>query len=337
MVNGFSNSNDRIVTIFGGSGFIGRHLVRVLARDGWRVRVATRRPDLAFHLQPLGKVGQIHAVQANIRYPASIAAALHGAEAAVNLVGILAESGKQSFDRVQAQGAAAVAEAVKSAGIQKFVHVSAIGADANSASAYARSKAQGEAAVLAATPLANILRPSVVFGPEDDFFNRFASMARLMPALPLIGGGTTKLQPVYVVDVATAASRLLSGKGTPGAVYELGGPSVRSLREIMEFVLCVTQRRRGLRSISFGLASTIGGISEIANKILLGSMPAELVLTRDQVELLKHHNVVSAQAVAEGRTLSGLGISPESIEAIVPSYLYRFRKGGQFADHRNAS
>jgi NADH dehydrogenase len=337
MMSEFSSSSDRIVTIFGGSGFIGRHLVGVLAREGWRVRVAARRPDLALHLQPLGKVGQIHAVQANIRFPESLAAALHGAQAAVNLVGILAESGKQSFDRVQAQGAAAVAEAVKNAGIEEFVHVSAIGADAHSASAYARSKAQGEAAVLAAIPSANILRPSVVFGPEDDFFNRFASMARFMPALPLIGGGATKLQPVYVVDVATAASRLLSGEGAPGVIYELGGPSVRTMREIMEFVLGVTQRRRRLTPISFGLASMIGGISETANKLLLGSLPSEFALTRDQVELLKQDNVVSAQAISEGRTLSGLGITPESMETIVPAYLCRFRKGGQFADQRNAS
>ena len=186
-------STDRIVTVFGGSGFIGRHIVRALARDGWRIRVATRRPDLAFHLQPLGKVGQVHAVQANVRYPDSLAAALHGAEAAINLVGILAETGKQNFDSVQAQGAGAVATAVKAAGIENFIHVSAIGADASSASAYARSKAAGEAAVLSALPQANILRPSVVFGPEDQFFNRFASMARILPALPLIGGGETKL------------------------------------------------------------------------------------------------------------------------------------------------
>ncbi|MBB4196974.1 NADH dehydrogenase [Rhodoblastus sphagnicola] len=332
----FSSSSDRIVTVFGGSGFIGRHLVRALAREGWRVRVATRRPELAYHLQPLGKVGQIHAVQANIRFPESLAAALSGAEAAVNLVGILAETGKQSFDRVQAQGAAAVADAVKNAGIGKFVHMSAIGADANSASAYARSKALGEAAVLSATPHANILRPSVVFGPEDQFFNRFASMARLMPALPLIGGGTTRLQPVYVGDVAATASRLLAGEGRPGAVYELGGPAIRTMRELMAFVLAVTKRPRVLAPISFGLASTIGGITELANKALLGLLPAEFVFTRDQVELLKHDNVVSAEAEAEGRTLKGLGITPESMEAIVPAYLHRYRKGGQFADERLA-
>jgi len=336
MMREFSNSSGRIVTVFGGSGFIGRHLVRALAREGWRVRVATRRPDLAYHLQPLGAVGQIHAVQANIRYPQSLAAALNGADAAVNLVGILAESGKQNFDSVQAQGAAAVAEAARNAGVRKFVHVSAIGADANSASAYARSKAQGEAAVLSALPGATILRPSVVFGPEDQFFNRFASMARLLPALPLIGGGATRLQPVYVGDVAAAACRLLAGAGKPGAAYELGGPSVRTMREIMEFVLAVTQRNRILAPMSFGLASTMGGFAELANKLLLGLLPAEFVFTRDQVELLKVDNIVSKAAEAEGRTLHGLGLAPESMEAIVPSYLYRFRKSGQFADERTA-
>ena len=336
MINGFSSPSDRIVTIFGGSGFIGRHLVRVLARDGWRVRVATRRPDSLSTCNPWAKSDKFTPFKRTFGFPSLLSLRFMARRLRSTWLGFC-ESGKQSFDRVQAQGAAAVAEAVKNAGHSKVVHVSAIGADANSASAYARSKAQGEAAVLAATPMANILRPSVVFGPEDDFFNRFASMARLMPALPLIGGGATKLQPVYVVDVATAASRLLSDKGTPGAVYELGGPSVRSLREIMEFVLLVIQRRRGLLPMSFGLASTVGGISEIANKILLGSMPSEFVLTRDQVELLKHHNGVSAQAVAEDRSLSGLGVMPELIEAIVPAYLYRFRKGGQFADQRNAS
>ena len=234
---------DRIVTVFGGSGFIGRHLVRALARDGWRVRVATRRPDLAFHLQPLGRVGQINAVQANVRYPDSLAAALRGAEAAVNLVGILAPWGKQTFDSVQAEGAGAVARAVAAAGIANFVHMSAIGADARSNSAYARTKAEGEAAVLSALPSATILRPSVVFGPEDQFFNRFAAMARLMPALPLIGGGKTKMQPVYVGDVAEAGARLLRGQGEAGAIYELGGPAVRTMRELLEYVLATIQRR----------------------------------------------------------------------------------------------
>ena len=330
----FRTPTDRIITVFGGSGFIGRHLVRALARDGWRIRVATRRPDLAYHLQPLGRVGQISPVQANIRYPESIAAALRGAEAAVNLVGILAPTGKQTFDAVQADGAADIAKAVAAAGISNFVHFSAIGADAQSASGYARSKAAGEAAALATLPSAVILRPSVVFGPEDQFFNRFASMARMMPALPLIGGGVTKLQPVYVGDVAEAAALALKGGAKAGATYELGGPSVRTMREILEFTLTTIQRNRILANVPFGLANLIGLGSEIAEKVLLGILPAEFALTRDQVELLRHDNVVSDKAAAEGRTLAGLGLSAESIEAIVPAYLYRYRKCGQFTDIR---
>jgi uncharacterized protein YbjT (DUF2867 family) len=325
---------DRIVTVFGGSGFIGRHLVRSLARDGWRVRVATRRPDLAFHLQPLGRVGQINAVQANIRYPDSLAAALRGADAAVNLVGILAPGGKQTFEAVQAEGAGAVARAVAAAGVSSFVHVSAIGADANSASAYARSKAEGEAAVRAALPGAHILRPSVVFGPEDQFFNRFAALARMSPALPLIGGGAARLQPVYVGDVAEAGARLLAGQGKPGATYELGGPAVRTMRDLLQFTLDTIQRRRVLAPLPFGAAAALGSVISGVDKLLLGLLPSELVFTADQVELLKSDNVVSEQARAEGRTLAGLGIAPESIEAIVPTYLYRFRKTGQYADQR---
>ncbi len=328
--------SDRIVTVFGGSGFVGRHLVRALARDNWRVRVATRRPDLAFHLQPLGRVGQVNAVQANVRYPDSLAAALRGADAAVNLVGILAPWGKQTFDSVQAEGAGAVARAVAEAGLTNFVHMSAIGADARSHSAYARTKAQGEAAVLAAAPRARILRPSVVFGPEDQFFNRFAAMARLTPALPLIGGGKTKMQPVYVGDVAEAGARLLRGAGQDGATYELGGPAVRTMKELLDYVLATIQRRRLLAPLPFSVAAPLGSVISAVNKLLLGLLPEEFVFTADQVELLKHDNVVSAEAAAQGRTLSGLGIAPESFEAIVPTYLYRFRKTGQYADQRLA-
>jgi NADH dehydrogenase len=327
---------DRIVTVFGGSGFVGRHVVRALARDGWRVRVATRRPDLAFHLQPLGRVGQIHAVQANVRYPESLAAALRDAQAAVNLVGILAPWGKQTFESVQSEGAAAVAKAAAAAGVSNVVHLSAIGADARSASDYARTKAEGEAAMLAAIPSAKIVRPSVVFGPEDDFFNRFAGMARVAPFLPLIGGGETKLQPVYVGDVAEVVSRLLRGEGKAGAVYELGGPSVYTMRKIMEFVLATIQRKRILAPMPFNIAESLGSVTEKLNTLLLGLLPADFVFTRDQVELLRHDNVVSAKAVAEGRTLAGLGLTPESVENIVPTYLYRYRKNGQFADQREA-
>ena len=233
---------DTLVTVFGGSGFLGRHVVRALAKRDYRIRVAVRRPELAGHLQPLGRVGQIHAVQANLRYPASVEAAMRDSHAAINLVGILAESGAQTFDAVQGAGAGTVAKAAAAAGAG-MVHVSAIGADENSPSRYGRAKAAGEKAVLAAVPSATILRPSVVFGPEDQFTNRFAALARMSPALPLIGGGLTKLQPVYVGDVATAVADAVDGKTRPGAAYELGGPEVLTMREIMEIILDVTERQ----------------------------------------------------------------------------------------------
>lgn len=325
---------DRIVTVFGGSGFIGRHLVRALANEGWRVRVATRRPDLAFHLQPLGRVGQIHAVQANIRYPESLSAALRGASAAVNLVGILQNWGKQSFNAVQAEGAGAVARAARDAGVENFIHVSAIGANPASGSDYARSKAEGEYLVRDALPGAKILRPSVVFGPEDQFFNRFAAMARLLPVMPAIGGGVTKLQPVYVGDVAKAAALLLRGGGVAGATYELGGPAIKTLRESIDFTLETIFRAKPVVDLPFGPAGLIGGAVEAVNKALLGLLPAELVFTPDQVELLKSDNLVSDAAKSAGLTLQGLGIAPESVETIVPTYLYRYRPTGQYADQR---
>ncbi len=326
---------DRLVTVFGGSGFVGRHVVRALAQAGWRVRVATRRPDLAFFLQPAGKVGQIHAVQANIRYPDSVAAAVREAYAVINLVGILSPSGKQTFDAIQHEGAEAVAKAAAAAGARFFVQMSAIGANADGASAYAKTKAEGEAAVLQAFPSATILRPSVVFGPEDDFFNRFATMAQLMPALPLIGGGATRLQPVYAGDVATAVARSLDDSAA-GKLYELGGPDIATLREIMAYVLAVTGRKRLLVPLPFSLAKFVGFGSEIASALSLGLLPSAFQVTRDQIELLRHDNVVSAEAIAEGRSLAGLGITPTSYETIVPTYLYRFRKTGQFADQRAA-
>ena len=317
----------RLVTVFGGSGFVGRHLVRALAKDGWRVRVACRRPDLAGHLQPLGAVGQIHAVQANLRYRKSIAAAVQGADAVVNLVGILNESGRQKFSTVQAQGARFVAEEAAKAGITNFVQLSAIGANAQSASDYARTKAEGEAAVLAAVPSAVVLRPSIIFGPEDQFFNRFANLARFTPALPLIGGGETKFQPVYVGDVAEAALKALDGKAKPGTVYELGGPETRSFKALLEYILTVTGRKRLLLPLPFALAKFKASILEC--------LPGKL-LTVDQVILLETDNVVSAAAKAEGRTLEGLGIEPTSFEAIVPTYLYAFREHGQFASAKAA-
>jgi uncharacterized protein YbjT (DUF2867 family) len=326
--------SDRLVTVFGGSGFVGRHVVRALARQGWRVRVAVRRPDLAFHLQPLGDVGQIHAVQANLRYPDSVAHALRDAESAVNLVGILQESGAQRFDAIQHLGAQTVAKAVEEAGLGVFVHMSAIGADPASSALYAQTKALGEAVVRIFRPDAIIFRPSVVFGPEDQFFNRFAAMARFMPALPLIGGGNTRLQPVFAGDVATAVALALEGKATPGTTYELGGPEVATLRRINEFVLKVTQRHRWLVPVSFERAKILASVTEAVTKLSLGLFPEIFRITRDQVELLRTDNIVSPQAVAEGRTLRDLGIELEPFETFVPSYLYRYRKTGQFAGTR---
>jgi NADH dehydrogenase len=324
----------RLVTLFGGSGFIGRHVVRALARDGWRIRVASRRPDLANFLQPLGQVGQINAVQANLRYPDSVGHAMREAEAVVNLVGILSETGEQTFDSVQASGAQAVAEAARAEGARVFAQLSAIGADAGGASAYARSKASGEAFVQQAFPGAVILRPSVVFGPEDHFFNRFAAMARYLPALPLIGGGETKLQPVFVGDVAKAVALAVEGKAKAGAIYELGGPEIASMRRIIEFVLKITQRKRPLARLSFEQATRIGGVSELMMKYSFGLFPETFAITKDQVELLKTDNIVSASAIAEGRTLKGLDIAPESFETFVPSYLTRYRATGLFAGRR---
>ena len=311
---------DRLVTVFGGSGFVGRHIVRALAKRGFRIRVAVRRPDLAGHLQPLGMVGQIHAVQANLRYPDSVRQAVAGAEIVINCVGILYETGRQKFDSVQARGAATVARAAAEAGT-RLIHISAIGADAESESIYARTKAAGEAAVLQEVPDAVILRPSIVFGPEDDFFNRFAGMAQMSPVLPLVGGGETKFQPVFVGDVAEAVMAAVDGRTTPGAVYELGGPAVKSFRDLMEFVLATTQRKRLLVPLSFGLATLQAKFLQLLPKPLL---------TEDQVELLRHDNVVGAAAKAEGRTLDGLGIHAQSVEAVVPTYLWRFRRQGQF-------
>lgn len=316
-----SANSETLVTVFGGSGFLGRHVVRALAKRGYRIRVGVRRPELAGHLQPLGKVGQIHAVQANLRYPASVDAATRGAGIVVNLVGILAGSGAQTFEAVHAKGAAAVAQAASAAGA-RLVHVSAIGADAESASAYARSKAAGEAAVREAAPSSVIMRPSVVFGPEDDFTNRFASLARLMPVLPLIGGGETKMQPVYAGDVASAIADAADGAAKPGATYELGGPEVLSLREIYRIVLAMTDRERALLPLPFGLAKL--------KALVLQFAPSPFTLTRDQVTLLQSDNVVSDAAKAAGLTLEGLGITADSLEAIAPQYLWMFRPQGQF-------
>ena len=311
---------DTLVTVFGGSGFLGRHVVRALARRDFRIRAAVRRPDLAIHLQPLGRVGQIHAVQANIRYPATIEAAVRDADIVINLIGILFERGRQTFDLVQGAGAGHVARAASAAGA-RLVHVSALGADPDSPSLYARSKAAGEAAVLEAVPAAAVFRPSIVFGPEDDFFNRFAAMARMSPFLPLIGGGETRFQPVFVADVAEAIARAAEGATRPGTIYELGGPEVRTFRQLMQYVLATIERRRLLMPLPFGLAKLQAQVLQFMPKPLL---------TPDQVLLLKRDNVVSEAAAREGRTLEGLGIDPTAMEVIVPSYLWRFRTHGQF-------
>ena len=313
---------DKLVTIFGGSGFLGRHVVRALAKRHYRIRIAVRRPELAGYLQPLGRVGQIHAVQANVRHNGSVMAAVRDADVVINLVGILFERGRQRFLTVQGQGAETVALAA-SQQRARMVHVSAIGADQASTSLYARSKAFGEWAVLTAVPSATIFRPSILFGPDDDFFNKFASLARFSPFLPLVGGGRTRFQPVFAGDVAEAIARAVDGVSKPGTVYELGGPEVLTFRQLMEFVLATVERRRLLIPIPFAIAKL--------QAVVLQLLPKPL-LTPDQVELLKRDNVVPAEAAHEGRTLQGLGIEPQAIAAVVPSYLWRFRKTGQFRD-----
>ena len=310
-----------IVTVFGASGFLGRHVVRALAKSGWRIRAACRRPDLAAHLQPLGGVGQIMPMQANLRYRASVDRAVSGADAVVNLVGILSASGRQTHAAVQAFGARAVAEATAAAGIPRLVHVSAIGADAASSSIYARTKAAGESAVLDVVPAAVVLRPSVVFGPEDHFLNMFGELSMRSPVLPLIGGGLTLLQPVFVGDVAEAVARAIEGHVAGGRVYELGGPEVLTFRAILERLLAETGRHRYLMTIPFGLAALAARLTA-----WLPGAP----LTSDQIELLKAGSVVSAAAIGEDRTLEALGIAPTSLGAVLPEYAIRFRPHGQY-------
>ncbi|UPA24622.1 complex I NDUFA9 subunit family protein [Shinella oryzae] len=311
-----------LVTVFGGSGFVGRHVVRALARRGYRIRVAVRRPDLAGFLQPMGGVGQISFVQANLRYRLSVDRAVAGSDHVINCVGLLLESGRNTFDAVQDFGARAVAEATRAAGAT-LTHISAIGADEKSASTYSRTKARGEAAVLRAVPDAVILRPSIVFGPEDGFFNKFATMARFSPVLPLIGGGHTKLQPVYVADVAEAVARSVDGTIARGRIYELGGPEVLTFRQCLETMLRVTDRKNPFVSLPFGVASLIGSIASLVPFV-------KPPLTSDQVTLLRADNIVSQAAISEGRTLEAIGIEPALVEAILPSYLVRYRQQGQF-------
>ncbi len=313
----------RTVTIFGGSGFIGRYVVRQLAKEGWIIRVAVRRAKDAHFLRPLGTVGQIVPMATRVQDDASVARAVAGVDAVINLVGILYESGKQSFDAVHHQGAKRIATAAKAAGVKQLIQISAIGASTKAASDYARSKGAGEQAVKKAFKDAVILRPSIVFGPEDDFFNRFAAMARLSPVLPLIGGGETKFQPVYVTDVAEAVATCLSRPGVQGETFELGGPRVYSFKELLRLTLQAVGRRRLLLPLPFGLARLQASILELVTLLPLPVAPA---LTRDQVVLLESDNIVSKKA----KTLADLGIEAHSVEVILPTYLERYRPGGRF-------
>jgi len=312
-----------LVTVFGGSGFVGRYLVRILAQKGYRVRVAVRHPNEAIFLRTMGGVGQIQPVQANIRDKRSCVAAMAGAKAVVNLVGVLAESGAQGFDALHSVGARRLASLASDEGITHFIQMSAIGADVDSPSAYARSKAAGEAAVLKYIPTAILVRPSIIFGQEDQFFNRFGALATVSPALPLIGGGGARYQPVYVKDVASAIATLLERGDLAGKTVELGGAEIATFRQLMELTLKEIGRNRILATVPFFLAKIMGSV--------LQWLPRPL-LTPDQVEMLKTDNVVSEGAVG----LADLGIKPTSMAAILPTYLYRFRRSGQFAKDQTA-
>lgn len=314
-----------LVTIYGGSGFVGRYIARRMAQAGWRVRVAVRRPNEALFVRPYGVVGQVEPVLCNIRDDASVAAAMDGADAVVNCVGILAPEGKNTFEPVQLQGAARIARIAAEKGIARMVHVSAIGADAASASDYARTKALGEAEVLRHMPDAVILRPSIVFGPEDGFFNRFASMARFGPILPVVGGAT-EFQPVYVEDVAAAAVKGVLGEAAPG-IYELGGPEVKTFRALMQQMLTVIHRRRLILGVPFPIAGLMGFVLDTAQAVTVGLFHNG-ILTRDQVRNLKRDNVVTGQT----RTFADLGIEPTAPDSVLSSYLWRFRPTGQYDD-----
>jgi uncharacterized protein YbjT (DUF2867 family) len=327
---------NRLATVFGGSGFLGRHLVRALAREGWRIRVGVRRPDLAEFLMPLGGVGQIQPVQANVRFPDSIAAALEGANAAINATGVKHERGAQTYAAVHVDGAGALARAAQRAGLATYVHISGIGADPKSSSRYIASKGLGEQATRDELPDAIVMRPSVVFGPEDDFFNRLAALACYLPVLPILAGGKARLQPVYVGDVGQAAAAALSGLANKRTIYELGGPKTMTLREAAELALRATDRRRPLIGVPLGPSRWVATASEFAARVTFGLFPKLLTMTRDQVALLASDNVVSAEAEAEGRVFKALGVAPEAAEAIIPSYLARFRRTGQYEMQRSA-
>jgi NADH dehydrogenase len=316
------------VAVIGASGFIGRYVVKHLAARGAIVSAIVRHTEGASVLQPMGDVGQIVPIRASLADEPRLAAALNGVEAIVNLAGVLHERGRQSFEAVHREGPARLGRLAKAAGIKHIVHVSALGATTDSPSAYARSKAAGEIALRAVFPSAVILRPSIVFGPEDDFFNRFAAMAQLVPVLPLIGGGATRFQPVYVGDVAEAVVRTLEDPAAAGGTYELGGPRSYTFRALMELLLSETKHRALLVPLPWGLASLLATGLELPAKIipLLPDPP----LTRDQVKLLKRDNVVEANAL----TLRDLGIEPTAVEAILPTYMDRYRRGGWFGSHR---
>ena len=318
-----ADRSQKLVTIFGGSGFVGSQLVQLLASQGYRIRVAVRRPDLAGHVKPLGNVGQVQPIQANVRFADSVARAVKGADIVINLTGILFERGKQNFDAVQHMGAKTVAEASKAAGVETLVHMSAIGADKDSDSDYARSKALGEEAVLKEFPSAVIIRPSIIFGLEDDFFNRFGTLARMAPFLPLVGGGT-KYQPIYVGDVAEAFAKAANGDVKGGKIYELGGQDVETMRELLQRLLNEIERNNLLLPIPTPVASILGAVMQILPKPML---------TPDQVKLLQRDNIVSDEAVKQKRTLKAFGIQPTSMDAILPTYLWRFKKNGQFEEN----
>jgi NADH dehydrogenase len=314
----------KLVTIFGGSGFVGRYIARRMAKEGWRVRVAVRRPNEALFVRPYGTPGQVEPLACNIRDDASVRAVIRGADAVVNCVGILNRSGKNTFDAVQADGAGRIARIAAAEGVASLVHVSAIGADPASDSDYARSKGEGEAAVLAAFPAAVILRPSIIFGTEDGFFNRFAAMTRLGPVLPVVGANT-RFQPVYVDDVAQAAVKGVLGQAAPG-VYELGGPEVDSFRGLMGRMLKVVQRRRAVVNVPFFMARIMGFGFDAVQALTLGLIENKMI-TRDQVRNLARDNVVGADA----KGFAELGIVPTAMDAVLPEYLWRYRASGQYA------
>lgn len=314
----------KLVTIFGASGFIGRNIVREFAKRGARVNAVCRDVEKAKFLKPMGVVGQVTPMRADVTDPAAIAKAVAGASIVVNLVGILYQSGRNTFDAVQATAPGLIARAAKEAGAEAMVHVSAIGADANATAMYARTKAAGEAAVKDAFPEATILRPSIVFGPDDNFFNQFAGLALIAPALPLIGGGFTRFQPVYVDNVADAVIAAVESPEAKGETYELGGPAVYRFRDLLEMIIAETQRKTWLVDVPFWAASF--------KAFFLEWLPKP-PLTRDQVELLKSDNVVSDGA----KTLGDLGIEATPVETVVPTYLDKFRPGGRYNTRRQAA